>query len=46
MQILDDPARYLNTALFLRMLCEITATVLVAQVVLSASTDQPGRFAQ
>ena len=40
LQITEDPPRYLNTALFLRMLCEITATVLVAQVVLSASDDQ------
>src|SRR5687768_11572806 len=27
--ILDDPARYLNTALLLRLLCEISAIVLV-----------------
>ena len=32
--IAEDPARYLNTALFLRMLCEVIATVLVAEVVL------------
>lgn len=31
--IVGDPARYLNTALFLRLLCEIAATVLVAQLV-------------
>ncbi|SDD69312.1 hemolysin family protein [Nocardioides lianchengensis] len=31
--ILDDAARYLNTALFLRLLCEISAIVLVAQLV-------------
>ncbi|CAA9340764.1 MAG: Magnesium and cobalt efflux protein CorC [uncultured Nocardioidaceae bacterium] len=40
LEITEDSPRFLNTALFLRMLCEITATVLVAQVVLSASTDQ------
>ncbi|MBC9735514.1 hemolysin family protein [Nocardioides marmotae] len=28
--LLDDPVRYLNTALFLRMLCEVAAIVLVA----------------
>ena len=32
--IVDDPARYLNTALFIRMLLEITAIVLVAEVFL------------
>jgi CBS domain containing-hemolysin-like protein len=31
--ILDDPARYLNTALLLRLLCEIAAIVLVTQLV-------------
>ena len=34
--LLDDPARYLNTALLLRLLCEIAATVLVAQLVRDA----------
>ncbi len=29
--LLDDPSRYLNTALLLRMLCEIAATVLVTR---------------
>ncbi|MCY7399909.1 MAG: hemolysin family protein [Nocardioides sp.] len=29
-RILDDPARYLNTALLLRLLCEISAIVLVS----------------
>ena len=29
-KILDDPARYLNTALLLRLLCEISAIVLVS----------------
>lgn len=32
--ITEDPARYLNTALFLRMVCEVLATVLVAEVLL------------
>jgi CBS domain containing-hemolysin-like protein len=32
--IAEDPPRYVNTALFLRMLCEITAIVLVTEVVL------------
>jgi CBS domain containing-hemolysin-like protein len=32
--IADDTARYLNTALFMRMLCEITAIVLVTEVLL------------
>lgn len=32
--ITEDPPRYLNTALFARMLCEITAIVLVAEVFL------------
>ncbi len=34
--LLDDPARYLNTALLLRLLCEISATVLVTQLVREA----------
>ncbi|MFC6286709.1 hemolysin family protein [Nocardioides sp. GCM10027113] len=34
--LLDDPVRYLNTALFLRLLCEIAATVIVAQLVRTA----------
>jgi CBS domain containing-hemolysin-like protein len=29
-KLLDDPARYLNTALLMRLLCEISAIVLVA----------------
>jgi len=37
--ITEDPPRYLNTALFLRMLCEITAVVLVAEVVLGYFDD-------
>ena len=32
--IVEDPPRYLNTALFLRMLCEIAAIVLVTVVML------------
>ena len=36
--ILDDPARYLNTALFLRLFCEVSAIVLVTQFV-SRRTD-------
>ncbi|MGD7707309.1 hemolysin family protein [Microlunatus sp. Y2014] len=31
-KIIDDPAPYLNTALFVRMICEITAIVLVSMV--------------
>jgi CBS domain containing-hemolysin-like protein len=38
--IADDPPRFVNTALFLRMLCEVTATVLVAEVVLGEFTDR------
>ena len=34
--LLDDPARYLNTALLLRLLCEISAIVLVTQLVRNA----------
>jgi CBS domain containing-hemolysin-like protein len=34
--LLSDPVRYLNTALFLRLLCEIAATVLVTQLVRNA----------
>jgi CBS domain containing-hemolysin-like protein len=34
LMIAEDPPRYLNTALFLRMLCEITAIVLVTEVAL------------
>ncbi|MDT0201087.1 hemolysin family protein [Nocardioides sp. AE5] len=32
-EIIDDPARYLNTALLLRLLCEVSAIVLVARLV-------------
>jgi len=31
--LLEDPPRYLNTALFLRLLCEVSAIVLVAMTV-------------
>lgn len=41
LKIADDPPRYFNTALFLRMLCEITAIVLVAEVVLSSLDSAP-----
>jgi len=34
-QVVDDPARYLNVALFLRVVCEVLATVLVAAVCLA-----------
>jgi CBS domain containing-hemolysin-like protein len=39
MTITEDPPRYLNTALFLRMLCEIAAVVLVTEVVLGLFAD-------
>ncbi|WP_110205166.1 hemolysin family protein [Nocardioides daejeonensis] len=35
LQVLDDPASYLNTALFLRMLCEVTGIVLATRLVTS-----------
>jgi CBS domain containing-hemolysin-like protein len=34
--LLDDPARYLNTALLIRLLCEISAIVIVTQLVRDA----------
>jgi CBS domain containing-hemolysin-like protein len=34
LRIVEDPPRYLNTALFLRMLCEITSIVFVSVVML------------
>ena len=34
LRIVEDPPRYLNTALFMRMLCEITAIVLVTKVMI------------
>jgi CBS domain containing-hemolysin-like protein len=37
-QLTDDPARYLNTALFLRLVAEIGAVVLVASLYLAAVT--------
>jgi CBS domain containing-hemolysin-like protein len=36
LQLLDDPPRYLNTALLLRLLCEISAIVLVTVEVTAA----------
>jgi CBS domain containing-hemolysin-like protein len=39
LMIAEDPSRFLNTALFLRMLCEITAIVLVTEVVLGLFSD-------
>ena len=39
LEILDDPARFLNTALFLRLFCEVAAIVLVTQFV-SRRTDR------
>ena len=38
-RVLDDPARFLNTALLLRLLCEISAIVLVTQLVQDTLTD-------
>jgi CBS domain containing-hemolysin-like protein len=35
-QLTEDPARYLNTVLFLRLACEIAASVLVASLFLDA----------
>jgi CBS domain containing-hemolysin-like protein len=37
-KVVADPARYLNVALFLRVVCEVTATVLVARVCLQHLT--------
>jgi CBS domain containing-hemolysin-like protein len=37
--ITADPSRFLNTALFLRMLCEITAIVIVTEVMLRLFHD-------
>ncbi len=39
LQIAEDPPRFLNTALFLRMLCEITAIALVTEVMLGVLDD-------
>jgi CBS domain containing-hemolysin-like protein len=39
LMIAEDPPRYLNTALFLRMLCEITAIVMVAEVAFGLFAD-------
>ncbi len=40
--IVEDPARYLNTALLLRMLCEIAAIVMVAVVMLDLIVQRGG----
>ena len=40
--LLEDPPRYLNTALLLRLLCEISAIVLVAVQIARARTTAPG----
>ena len=40
LKILDDPARYLNTALLLRLLCETSAIVLVSR---GSTTSSKGR---
>jgi len=40
--IVEDPPRYLNTALFLRMLCEIAAIVLVTVVMLDLFVPRGG----
>ena len=37
--LLDDPPRYLNTALLVRMACEVTAVVLVTKVVIVLVDD-------
>ncbi|MGQ0630742.1 MAG: hemolysin family protein [Sporichthyaceae bacterium] len=43
--ILDDTARYLNLALLLRLLCELTATALVAVVTLERVGNRPAAVA-
>jgi CBS domain containing-hemolysin-like protein len=42
LEIIEDPPRYLNTALFLRMLCEIAAIVLVTVVMLDLFVRRGG----
>jgi CBS domain containing-hemolysin-like protein len=42
LEIAEDPPRYLNTALFLRMLCEIAAIVLVTVVMLDLFVPRGG----
>jgi CBS domain containing-hemolysin-like protein len=42
LEIVEDPPRYLNTALFLRMLCEIAAIVLVTVVMLDLFVRRGG----
>jgi CBS domain containing-hemolysin-like protein len=41
-QLLDDPAPYLNTALFLRTLCEIAAAVLLTLMITGSFGREPG----
>ncbi|MDP3967739.1 MAG: hemolysin family protein [Nocardioides sp.] len=43
LKVLEDPPRYLNTALFLRMFFEVTAIVLVAVVLLDIVEQVRGR---
>ncbi len=40
--LLEDPPRYLNTALLLRLLCEISAIVLVDRAASTRRTTAPG----
>lgn len=40
--IVEDPPRYLNTALFLRMLCEISAIIMVTVVMLDLIVPRGG----
>ncbi len=42
LRIVEDPPRYLNTALFLRMLCEISAIILVTVVMLDQIVPRGG----
>ena len=42
-KIVDDPPRYLNTALFVRSMIEISAIVLVANVIFRFSIPRHGR---
>ncbi|MGN6128802.1 MAG: hemolysin family protein [Nocardioidaceae bacterium] len=42
LRIVEDPPRYLNTALFLRMLCEIAAIILVTVVMLDIIVPRGG----
>jgi CBS domain containing-hemolysin-like protein len=44
-QLLDDPAPYLNTALFLRTACEVAAVVLVTLMITGSFGRAPGAIA-